>query len=246
MLPPSYRNAEPREPVLRFPWAPTLAYLVLRAEVPGTRLPYSIIRTETPSLGSAMLLSSREAKEAGCGHERADGSPRRAIRHRAVSHLVKVGRGSVEHTRVPLSLSHSRSRNGTPSRESATFLNNACVHIILFKSHLERESSILQPCAPEFCWKTLSKTFPLPAGGRFSGGGHIAPASVAQRSARGRVCGRSQGGGKRTPARPIGSAPQRELPILASARAYPPSRVFGREENRKATSGGLSSFSSEA
>ena len=144
------------------------------------------------------------------------------------------------------SLSLSRSRNGTPSRGSATFLNNACVHIILFKSHLERESSILQPCAPEFCWKTLSKTFPLPAGGRFSGGGHIAPASVAQRSARGRVCGRSQGGGKRTPARPIGSAPQRELPILASARAFPPSRVFGREENRKATSGGLSSFSSEA
>ena len=160
MLPPSYRNAEPREPVLRFPWAPTLAYLVLRAEVPGTHLLYSIIRTETPSLGSAMLLSSREAKEAGCGHERADGSPRRAIRHRAVSRLVKVGRGSVEHTPGCLSLSLPRSRNGTPSRGSATFLNNACVHIILFKSHLERESSILQPCAPEFCWKTLQNISP--------------------------------------------------------------------------------------
>ena len=59
-----------------------------------------------------------------------------------------------------LSLSHSRSRNGTPSRGSATFLNNACVHIILFKSHLERESSILQPCAPEFCWKTLQNISP--------------------------------------------------------------------------------------
>ena len=59
-----------------------------------------------------------------------------------------------------LSLSLPRSRNGTPSRGSATFLNNACVHIILFKSHLERESSILQPCAPEFCWKTLQNISP--------------------------------------------------------------------------------------
>ena len=64
------------------------------------------------------------------------------------------------HPGASLSLSHSRSRNGTPSRGSATFLNNACVHIILFKSHLERESSILQPCAPEFCWKTLQNISP--------------------------------------------------------------------------------------
>ena len=149
-----------------------------------------------------MLLSSREAKEAGCGHERADGSPRRAIRHRAVSHLVKVGRGSVEHTRVPLSLSHSRSRNGTPSRESATFLNNACVHIILFKSHLERESSILQPCAPEFCWKTLQNISPFSGRGQVRLGGRPHRAGVRRAAKRQRESLRSLTGRREEDPRP--------------------------------------------
>lgn len=143
------------------------------------------------------------------------------------------------------SLSLSRSRNGTPSRGSATFLNNACVHIILFKSHLERESSILQPCAPEFCWKTLQNISPSGRGQVRGGRPHragVRRAAKRQRESLRSLTGRRE----EDPDPPIGSAPQRELPILASARAYPPSRVFGREENRKATSGGLSSFSSEA
>ena len=103
----------------------------------------------------------------------------------------------------------------------------------MFKSHLEGESSILQPCAPEFLWKTLSNTFPFPGAGSL-GGGHIAPASVAQqRSARGRVCGRSQGGVRRTP---IPRSDQRRKASFLFWRALEPSRppacLFARRTER--------------
>ena len=100
------------------------------------------------------------------------------------------------------SLSHTRSRNGTPFRGSATFLNNACVHIILFKSHLERESSILQPCAPEFCWKTLQNISPFSGRGQVRLGGRPHRAGVRRAAKRQRESLRSLTGRREEDPRP--------------------------------------------
>ena len=97
-----------------------------------------------------------------------------------------------------LSLSLPRSRNGTPSRGSATFLNNACVHIILFKSHLERESSSL---ARQNFVENSPKHFPFRPGPG-SGGGRPHRAGVRRAAKRQRESLRSLTGRREEDPRP--------------------------------------------
>ena len=148
-------------------------------------------------------------------------------------------------TRVPLSLSHSFQKRNTHPKERNVSEQRMCVFTSSCSNPILRENPQSSSLARQNFGKTLQNI--SLSGGRFSGGGHIAPASVAAAAKRQRESLRSltgrRRGGPRSPDR-ISAATRASY--LASARAFPPSRVFVREENRKATSGGLSSFSSEA
>ena len=194
MLPPSYRNAEPREPVLRFPWAPTLAYLVLRAEVTGTHLPYSIIRTETPASLEAQC-SSRRAKRrrrvVGTSARMGPLAERFATAPCLASSRLAEARSSA-HPGASLSLSHSFQKRNTHPKERNVSEQRMCVFTSSCSNPILRENPQSSSLARQnFCGK-LSKTFPLPAGGRPHRAGVRRAAAKRQRESLRSLTGRSE------------------------------------------------------